>query len=116
MKFTIATAAAVLASTAMAAHEKGTFAVLRFNGKELTKGRMDPSVSPGKPSKHVHSIMGASGFSMSATADDLLKSECSNAKVKGDFSNYWFPSLYFKDPNNGSYESVSISYVNAYYL
>jgi hypothetical protein len=116
MKFTIATAAAVLASTAMAAHEKGTFAVLRFNGKELTKGRMDPSVSPGKPSKHVHSIMGASGFSMSATADDLLKSECSNAKVKGDFSNYWFPSLYFKDPNNGSYESVSISYVNAYYF
>lgn len=116
MKFTTVTAVAAFAAGAMAAHPKGTFAVLRFTGKQLTKGRMDPNVSPGKPSKHVHNIMGGSGFSMSATAEDLQKSECSNALVKGDNSNYWFPSVYFKDPNNGSIESVNINYVNAYYL
>ncbi|KAI9166821.1 hypothetical protein HJFPF1_02936 [Paramyrothecium foliicola] len=117
MKFSTTIAAvAAMATGAMAAHEKSTFAVLRFNGKQLTKGRMDPNVSPGKPSNHVHTIMGGSGFSMSATGDDLMKSECSNAKIKGDNSNYWFPSLYFKDPNNGSVEAVDVFYVNAYYF
>jgi hypothetical protein len=116
MKFTVAAAVAAMATGAMAAHEKGTFAVLRFTGKQLTKGRMDPNVSPGKPSKHVHSIQGGSGFSMSATGADMVKSKCSTAMVKGDNSAYWYPALYFKDPNNGSIESVNINYVNAYYF
>lgn len=97
-------------------HEDGTFAVLRFIGKELTKGRADPIVFPGKVSSHVHHVMGGSAFGLSSTGEDLTKSECSNALVKGDNSNYWFPSLYFKDPKNGTLEPVELFYANAYYL
>ena len=93
-----------------------TFAVLQFNGKQLTKGRMDPIVNKGTKSPHVHTVLGGSNFGISATGESLLNSNCSTAKVKGDFSNYWFPSLYFNDPATGKFETVEISYVNAYYL
>ncbi|KAF5017881.1 hypothetical protein F66182_10159, partial [Fusarium sp. NRRL 66182] len=82
MKSTFATAAALLAGAATAAHETGTFAVLRFTNNQLTKGRMDPILFPGLTSTHVHHIMGGSGFSKSSTGEDLLKSKCSNALVK----------------------------------
>ncbi|KAF5019985.1 hypothetical protein F66182_7998, partial [Fusarium sp. NRRL 66182] len=41
---------------------------------------------------------------------------CSNALVKGDDSNYWFPSLYFHDPETGEFEDVEFDYFNAYYF
>lgn len=109
-------ALAALAGTASAAKETGTFAVLRFTNKQLTKGRMDPIASPGTPSSHVHTIMGGSGFSMNATGEDLMNSKCSNTMVKGDFSNYWFPSLYFMDPETEKLEDVPVNYVNVYYF
>ncbi|KFH48018.1 putative fungistatic metabolite-like protein [Hapsidospora chrysogenum ATCC 11550] len=109
-------ALAALAGTASAAKETGTFAVLRFTNKQLTKGRIDPIASPGKPSSHVHTVMGGSGFSMNATGEDLMNSKCSNTMVKGDFSNYWFPSLYFMDPVDKKLEDVPVHYVNVYYF
>jgi hypothetical protein len=60
--------------------------------------------------------MGGSGFSTSATGEDLVKSKCSNALVKGDNSNYWFPTVYFHDPKSGEFEDVEFDYFNAYYL
>ena len=116
MKFTLLTALTALVSVADAAKDKRTFAVLRFTGKQLTQGRMDPIVFPGKPSGHVHTVMGGSGFSLSSTGKDLQNSKCSNAMVKGDNSNYWFPSLYFRDPKAGTFEPVEVLYVNAYYM
>ncbi|KPM43470.1 hypothetical protein AK830_g3060 [Neonectria ditissima] len=115
MKFAVIAFIATLAGTAMA-KEEGTFAVLRFTGKELTKGRMDPIIAPGEVFSHVHSVMGGSGFSSSATGKDMLDSKCSNALVKGDNSAYWFPSLYFHDPETGDFESVELYYFNAYYF
>ncbi|KAK7398263.1 hypothetical protein QQX98_012353 [Neonectria punicea] len=115
MKFTIAASIAALAGTAMA-KEEGTFAVLRFTGKELTKGRMDPIIAPGEVFSHVHSVMGGSGFGSSATGKDMLNSKCSNALIKGDNSAYWFPSLYFHDPETGDFESVELYYFSAYYF
>lgn len=116
MKTTFATTLATLIGAAYAGHEEGTFSVLRFTNKQLTKGRMDPIVWPGKASAHVHTIMGGSGFSLSSNGDDLMNSKCTNAMVKGDNSNYWFPSLYFRDPKDGTFEPVEVFYVNAYYL
>lgn len=120
MKFTNSAtalaAAAVLAPAVMAAKDERSFAVLRFNGKQLTKGRMDPIVSPGETSAHVHTILGASGFGKSSTGESIMDSQCSNAMVKGDMSNYWFPSLYFHDKETGEFEAVEIFYTNAYYL
>ncbi|KAM0436959.1 hypothetical protein ACHAPT_002674 [Fusarium lateritium] len=115
MKYTLATVAA-LAGVASAAHEDGTFAVLRFTNKQLTKGRMDPILFPGQTSTHVHTIMGGSAFSKSSTGKDLAGSKCSNALVKGDNSNYWFPSMYFRDPKTEKFESVEFDYFNAYYF
>ncbi|KAF7558868.1 hypothetical protein G7046_g5296 [Stylonectria norvegica] len=116
MKFTLPTALAGFVGIAAASHDKGTFAVLRFTGKQLTQGRMDPIVFPGKPSSHVHTVMGGSNFGLSSTGKDLTQSKCSNAMVKGDNSNYWFPSVYFRDPKEGTFEPVEIFYVNAYYF
>ncbi|KAH7170467.1 hypothetical protein EDB81DRAFT_876498 [Dactylonectria macrodidyma] len=115
MKFTAVAPVAVLAGTALA-KDTGTFSVLHFKGKELTKGRMDPIISPGQTFSHVHSVMGGSGFSITATGEDLQNSNCSNALVKGDNSAYWFPSLYFHDPETGDFESVDLYYFNAYYF
>ncbi|KAF5655474.1 hypothetical protein FHETE_11186, partial [Fusarium heterosporum] len=107
---------ALLACPAVASHEATTFAVLHFVNNMLTKGRMDPIVSPGRTSDHVHHIMGGSGFSKSVTGKDLAKSLCSNAIIKGDNSNYWFPALYFHDPASGNFEDVEFGYFNAYYF
>ncbi|KHN95166.1 uncharacterized protein MAM_07051 [Metarhizium album ARSEF 1941] len=116
MKFHALAAAAALVGTVSSAKDKRTFAVLRFTNKQLTKGRMDPIVSPGQASAHVHSIFGGSNFGLSSTGKELMDSNCSTAMIKGDNSNYWVPSLYFKDPKNGKLEAVELFYANAYYF
>ncbi|KAG6000783.1 hypothetical protein E4U21_005017 [Claviceps maximensis] len=120
MKLTSATAFLAMVGGAVAARKdnpgKRTFAVLHFNNKQLTKGRMDPIVTPGQVSGHVHTVMGGSGFGLGSTGKDLMASNCSTAKVKGDNSNYWFPSLYFKDPKTGKLEDVEMFYANVYYF
>ena len=111
--------AALFAGIAAAAHEKGTFAVLRFNtapGKGLTEGRSDPIVNFGQISPHVHTIQGGNAFSNSARGEDLMKSTCSTAKVAGDMSAYWAPNVYFHDRSNSSFEKVTLNYMNVYYL
>ncbi|KAF4581889.1 WSC domain protein [Ophiocordyceps camponoti-floridani] len=108
----LTTALAALAT----AKDHRSFAVLRFTNKQLTKGRMDPIRSPGKTGAHVHHVLGGSGFGTSSTGKDLLESNCSTAKVKGDNSNYWFPSLYFRDAGTGKLEGVDLFYANAYYF
>lgn len=118
MKFTTAVGLVALCGvvSAKAPSTSRTFAVLRFNGDELTKGRMDPIVSPGVASQHVHSVMGGSNFALNVTGEELMNSQCSNSKIKGDNSNYWVPSLYFQDPATGLFESVDMYYMNVYYL
>lgn len=115
MKITSSAALAALIG-AVAAKDERTFAVLRFNNKQLTKGRMDPIISPGKTSSHVHTVMGASNFGIGSTGETIVNSQCTNAMIKGDNSNYWFPSLYFQDPSTKKFESVDVFYVNAYYF
>lgn len=112
MYFLRATVFAIIA-TAVGAR---TFTILRFNAKELVIGRMDPIVSPGKSSSHSHIIHGGDAFKLNMTDDDPLKSTCTTAKIKNDFSNYWTPALFFQDPGTGRLESVEIYYMNIYYL
>lgn len=115
MKFSAA-ALAALAGAVVAVKDERTFAVLRFTSKQIARGRIDPIVSPGNVSSHVHTVLGGSGFSKSSTGEDLANSKCSNALVKGDNSNYWYPSLFFMDPKDGHFEPVEILYTNVYYL
>ena len=112
MRFSQATISAILAATA----EARTFAVLRFNSKGLTTGRMDPIVNPGVASGHSHAIQGGNAFKLDMTDDDPLKSTCTTAQIKNDKSNYWTPTMFFQDPKTGKLESVELFYMNVYYL
>jgi len=110
---------AAIASTAEAySATKRTFAVNHFYGKgPLTQGRMDPIINPGGPSGHVHAIQGGNAFAVTMTDTQALeKSTCTSSLVKNDKSNYWTPSLYFKDPKTGKLESVEMFYMNVYYF
>ncbi|KAL8353912.1 hypothetical protein RB601_003660, partial [Gaeumannomyces tritici] len=99
------------------AKDRRTFAILRHSaGGPLGEARIDPIVSPGVPSEHVHTIMGASNFGLNATGDSLLRSSCTTALIKDDLSAYWFPKLYFKDPKTDLFESVNLSYMNVNYF
>ncbi|OLN83070.1 hypothetical protein CCHL11_09654 [Colletotrichum chlorophyti] len=118
MKFAAAASLAALFGAASAGSKSSerTFAVLRFNGKELVRTRVDPIVSPGKPASHVHGVMGGSNFGMSATGETLAQSKCTNAMINGDNSAYWFPWLYFQDPKTKKFEPVEMFYTNVYYF
>lgn len=109
--------AAALAAAAQAAKDERTFAVLHFVGNgPLMEGRVDPIISPGQTSSHVHTFQGGSNIGISATGEDMMKSECSTAVVVGDNSAYWMPKVYFRDPATGTLEDVDLYYMNVYYF
>ncbi|KAL2135440.1 hypothetical protein VTI74DRAFT_8542 [Chaetomium olivicolor] len=111
------TVLAALVASVAAAKDKRTFAVLHHYGNgPLTTCRADPIISPGGPSSHVHTVMGASNFGLNATGESLSQSSCTTAKVKADRSAYWFPTLYFQDPDTGLLEQVKFFYMNVYYF
>ncbi|CAG9950699.1 unnamed protein product [Clonostachys rosea f. rosea IK726] len=114
---TAAFAASLVASASAFGYNEGrTFATVQFTNNHILQARIDPIVSPGKIASHVHTILGGSNFGMSSTGEDLLKSNCTNANVKGDMSNYWFPLLYFQDPQTGKLEPVEVFYPKVYYF
>jgi hypothetical protein len=118
MRFSTTTFVATFAASATAYSANGrTFAVNHFYGNgPLVMGRMDPIVSPGVASGHVHAVQGGNAFALTMTDDQALGSTCTSSLVKNDKSNYWTPSLYFVDPKNGSIESVDMFYMNVYYF
>ncbi|KAL1880210.1 hypothetical protein VTK73DRAFT_6038 [Phialemonium thermophilum] len=69
----------------------------------LGLARLDPLMSPGEISQHVHAIHGSSGFSESTSYEDLMNGDCTSCAVTQDKSAYWVPALYFRH-ENGSYE------------
>jgi hypothetical protein len=116
MKATTAAALAGLLTTALAAQDERTFAVLRFNSGPLVEGSVDPIVDTGVKSKHVHAVQGASNFDVTVDASKLNQSTCTNAMIGGDFSIYWTPKLYFHDKDAGTFEPVPFYYMNVYYF
>lgn len=44
---------------------------------------------------------------MDPTSDPAEKSTCTSCTYSEDFSNYWTASLYFKSPENGTYQRVN---------
>ncbi|KAL7903870.1 COOH terminal WSC domain-containing protein [Trichoderma velutinum] len=112
----ITTTVVAMAGVAAAAKDNTTFAVLQFTNKGLVTTRADPIVNPGVPSGHVHNVLGGSNFGFSSTGEDLLRSNCSTALVKGDYSNYWYPTLYFHDTAKNDFQYVDVYYTNVYYF
>lgn len=63
-------------------------------------GRVDPIVSPGKVSGHVHVVLGGNGFAPTMDYASTQKSTCTTCTIKGDLSNYWVPTLYYRAKNS----------------
>jgi hypothetical protein len=84
----------------------------------LLTARMDPIIDPGndKDVGHVHTIFGASNFrSQPNTHDQMQAAKCTSAMVGADKSNYWVPTLFWKNPNN-EYEAAYLQGARAYYV
>ncbi|KAI1305715.1 hypothetical protein F5Y03DRAFT_150063 [Xylaria venustula] len=79
--------------------------------------RIDPIVDFNKISGHSHTVHGSSGFSLSATYDDLVAGDCTSCAVKQDKSAYWTPVMYFLDSETGEFSPVpQVGGMLAYYL
>ncbi|KAI1370870.1 hypothetical protein F4677DRAFT_437149 [Hypoxylon crocopeplum] len=79
--------------------------------------RIDPIMDAGVISPHIHTVHGSSGFSLSATYDQLMDGSCTSCAVKQDKSAYWTPALYFQDSDTHEFEIVpQIGGMLAYYL
>jgi hypothetical protein len=79
--------------------------------------RLDPIISPGKVSSHVHRIHGSAYFSpnlMSAGNAQRL-ANCSTTVVQDDKSSYWTPQLYHRFMN-GSLAAVPVAQHSLYYF
>lgn len=48
----------------------------------VARERIDPIISPGAVSGHVHTISGGAGFSASMTFQDARVSQCSSCSIK----------------------------------
>lgn len=77
---------------------------VQYTGGYLVTERVDPLLSPGVASNHVHSITGGNGFKANMTFEDTQDSTCTTVEVTQDLSNYWMPALYFN--NNGKFYKV----------
>ncbi|KIW13665.1 hypothetical protein PV08_08856 [Exophiala spinifera] len=75
---------------------------------ELGNGRIDPIMSPGRPSQHLHVTFGASNLGFDPTIDELLASNCTSCSIVEDHSAYWTPRMYFQH-SNGTLEMVPTS-------
>ncbi|KAI1768076.1 hypothetical protein GGR53DRAFT_34626 [Hypoxylon sp. FL1150] len=79
--------------------------------------RIDPIMDVGVVAPHVHVVHGSSGFSESATFDDLAGASCTSCAVKQDMSAYWTPGVYFQDGDTGDFELVrQVGGMLSYYL
>ncbi|WWC73343.1 uncharacterized protein I206_107310 [Kwoniella pini CBS 10737] len=77
--------------------------------------RLDPIVSPGGVSSHVHSVIGSSSFKNEYSYDNNRNGKCTTANIVEDLSNYWAPQLYRKQ-DNGTFELFKMNRANTYYL
>jgi hypothetical protein len=83
--------------------------------KDLVLQRMDPIVSPGQVSGHVHVFQGSSGLAPTSTYDDIFGGKCSTMGTQEDKSNYWVAQVYGKNAN-GTLSPLPMSEFRAYYI
>ncbi|KAL8692126.1 MAG: hypothetical protein Q9218_002794 [Villophora microphyllina] len=70
-------------------------AYFTFGSSALVTERLDPLLSPGATSGHVHSVIGGSAFSSTMDFASTQSSKCTSVDIIADKSNYWMPNLYF---------------------
>lgn len=85
--------------------QNGPYFVLG-SGMPVSIQRLDPILSPGRVSGHVHSVVGSNAFSPTMDfASSQSSTTCSTIRLIPDKSAYWMPALYFH-ATNGSFIRV----------
>ena len=103
------TASALALFASLVTAQNSQYAGLYFiqdTGAPLVVERLDPVLFPGAVGSHVHSVVGANTFGPTVSFASLQQATCSTVYVKADKSVYWFPELYFRSPQNGSFIQV----------
>ena len=102
--------------TAQTAEARLGFFILS-HGRVKTS-RVDPIVSPGQLSSHVHNFVGMNGIDADITTPEALDSAstCTSAPLTDDKSSYWAPQLYKYNSTVDTFSPVTLSFVNTYYL
>lgn len=84
------------------------------NFKRLTLERLDPIVTPGLVSGHVHHVFGGNSFSPSMSQAQAISSSCTTGDIEADKSIYWTPAVYWQ-AKNGSFIAAKHEYSRVYY-
>jgi hypothetical protein len=64
----------------------------------------------------MHTVEGGSNFFANSTYESLRSSSCTSCLVTDDRSVYWYPRLFFQDPQTGKFEAVPNGGADIYYL
>ena len=108
-----ALAGLVLGASSALAKDSRTYGISYFWSSPLVEARMDPVITPGKVSSHVHTVVGGDAFSINMGQEDANNAKCTQSRVLGDKSNYWFPPPYHQN-SDGTFTKVELDYVKAY--
>lgn len=114
----IASALAFLSSSVIAQ----MFAMYTPGGDDTSVQRIDPIISPGGISGHVHQVFGANKLTPTLDYDALQSSICTTVGSAGgegnaaDHSIYWHPALYMESSSGSGYIRVPTNGHKMYYL
>lgn len=113
-----AVAAATLLSSALAQQ----FVMYTPGGDDTSVQRIDPIISPGGISGHVHQVFGANKLGSTLDYDELQSSTCTtvgSADMQGnaqDHSIYWHPALFMEASDGSGFIRVPTNGHKMYYL
>ncbi|KAF2756117.1 hypothetical protein EJ05DRAFT_539918 [Pseudovirgaria hyperparasitica] len=79
------------------------FAFYNRDGNALSYQQIDPALSPGTKSSHLHSFDGGNALAASMDYNVTQESTCTTNKIRPDLSNYWRPTLFWNGNNTGFY-------------
>ncbi|KAJ4335047.1 hypothetical protein N0V87_006437 [Didymella glomerata] len=96
-------ATAAMAATVSAFDCNGNYFSFFNRAGPMSYQRLDPALSPGTQSPHMHSFDGGNALEASASFDSQMGSSCTTARIKPDKSLYWRPTLYWNGNNTGFY-------------
>jgi len=76
--------------------------IFRVQCSLLGNARMDPIITPGRPSDHVHAFFGPNTAAVTINNADLRQGIPTTCNLKEDMSMYWVPAMYQRDPRRGN--------------
>jgi hypothetical protein len=87
----------------------------QIHGYPAYYARLDPIVSPGIVSSHVHAITAPTNFGPNVTTSLLTSSKCGTMESQEDMSAYWVPAFYGRN-QNGTLSALPYKGLSVYYL